>query len=231
MWKVDGCGSISSIYSEAMKVAGETWQRRGWTSPAAGSYIQPWRWQDIFYTVLFLFSLQILFLVSISVSWITSQSGQQFYLSLKVCKNLLALHNVNIRRNYVMMIAWQLAKEQLKRLITPFFSWVYSLWLHHLSIYQEKLLFMRYLARWYCAWNNSRSPDIVRPNFENVQPISHYSQTRWPNISPAQLELSSSGCCQSINYVWFNLSNVWPKGRFERPYGLWIMKNHFQHCW
>ena len=93
--------------------------------------------------VLFLLSLQILFLVSISVSWITSQSGQQFYLSFKVCKNLLALHNVNIRRNYVMMIAWQLAKEQLKRLITPFFTWVCSLWLHHLSIYQEKLLFMR----------------------------------------------------------------------------------------
>ena len=93
--------------------------------------------------VLFLLSLQILFLVSISVSWITSQSGQQFYLSFKVCKNLLALHNVNITRNYVMMIAWQLVKEQLKRLITPFFTWVYSLWLHHLSIYQEKLLFMR----------------------------------------------------------------------------------------
>lgn len=101
------------------------------------------RWHDIFYTILFLLSLQILFLVSISVSWITSQSGQQFYLSFKVCNNLLALHNVNIRRNYVMMIAWQLAKEQLKRLITLFFTWVCSLCLHHLSIYQEKLLFMR----------------------------------------------------------------------------------------
>ena len=28
------------------------------------------------------------------------------------------------------------------------------------------------------AGNNSQSSDIVRPNFENVQPISHYDRTR-----------------------------------------------------
>ena len=28
------------------------------------------------------------------------------------------------------------------------------------------------------AGNNSRSSDIVRPNFENVRPISHYDRTR-----------------------------------------------------
>ena len=80
------------------------------------------------------------------------------------------------------------------------------------------------------AGNNSRSSDIVWPNFENVRPISHYDQTRWPNMSPAHLEFSSSRCCQSINYVQSNLSNVWPKGRFERTCVLWIKKNYFQHC-
>ena len=80
------------------------------------------------------------------------------------------------------------------------------------------------------AGNNSRSSDIVRPNFENVRPISHYDWTRWPNISPAHLEFSSSRCCQSIDYVRCKLSNVRPKGRFERTYVLWIKKNYFQHC-
>ena len=42
------------------------------------------------------------------------------------------------------------------------------------------------------AGNNSRSSDIVRPNFENVRPISHYDRTWWPNMSPAHLEFSSS---------------------------------------
>ena len=79
------------------------------------------------------------------------------------------------------------------------------------------------------AGNNSLSSDIVRPNFENVRPISHYDRTRWPNISPAHLELSSSRCCQSINYVRSNLSNVRPKWRFERTYVPWIKKNYFQH--
>ena len=80
------------------------------------------------------------------------------------------------------------------------------------------------------AGNNSRSSDIVRPNFENVRPISHYDQTWWPNISPAHLELSSTRRCQSMFYVRPNLSNVRPKGRFERTYVLWIKKNYFQHC-
>ena len=75
------------------------------------------------------------------------------------------------------------------------------------------------------AGNNSRSSDIVRPNFENVRPISHYDRTRWPNISPAHLE-----CCQSINDVRSNLSNVRPKWRFDSTYVLWIKKNYFQHC-
>ena len=48
-------------------------------------------------------------------------------------------------------------------------------------------------------------------------------------MSPAHLEFSSSRCCQSINYVRSNLSNVRPKGRFERTYVLWIKKNYFQH--
>jgi len=59
------------------------------------------------------------------------------------------------------------------------------------------------------AGNNSGSPDIVRPNFENVSPISHYDQTWWPHISPAYLELKP--CCQSINYVQSNLWYVRPK--------------------
>ena len=80
------------------------------------------------------------------------------------------------------------------------------------------------------AGNNSRSSDIVRPNFENVRPISHYDRTWWPNISPAHLELSSTRRCQSMFYVRPNLSNVRPKGRFERTYLLWIKKNYFQHC-
>ena len=62
-----------------------------------------------------------------------------------------------------------------------------------------------------------------------VRPISHYDRTRWPNISPAHLEFSSSRCCQSINYVRSVLSNVRPKGRFERTYVPWIKKNYFQH--
>ena len=84
--------------------------------------------------------------------------------------------------------------------------------------------------KWSSAGNNSRSPDIVRPNFENVRPISHYDRTWWPNISPAHLELSSTRRCQSMFYVRPNLSNVRPKGRFERTYVLWIKKNYFQHC-
>ena len=80
------------------------------------------------------------------------------------------------------------------------------------------------------AGNNSQSSDIVRPNFENVRPISHYDRTWWPNISPAHLELSSTRRCQSMFYVRPNLSNVRPKGRFERTYVLWIKKNYFQHC-
>ena len=79
------------------------------------------------------------------------------------------------------------------------------------------------------AGNNSRSSDIVRPNFENVRPSSLYDRTRWPNMSPAHLA-SSSRCCQSISYVRSNLSNVRHKGRFERTYVLWIKKNYFQHC-
>ena len=57
----------------------------------------------------------------------------------------------------------------------------------------------------YSAGNSRRSTDIVRPNFENVWPILHYDWTRWPNISPAHLELSSLRCCQSIHYVRSNL--------------------------
>ena len=30
----------------------------------------------------------------------------------------------------------------------------------------------------YSAGNNSRSADIVRPNFENARPISHYDRPR-----------------------------------------------------
>ena len=48
------------------------------------------------------------------------------------------------------------------------------------------------------AGNNTQSPDIVRPNFKNVRPSPHHDRKRWPNISPAHLELSSSRCCQSI---------------------------------
>ena len=33
------------------------------------------------------------------------------------------------------------------------------------------------------AGNNSRSSDILRPNFKNVRPISHYDRTWCPNIS------------------------------------------------
>ena len=50
------------------------------------------------------------------------------------------------------------------------------------------------------------------------------------NISPAHLELSSTRRCQSMFYVRPNLSNVRPKGRFERTYVLRIKKNYFQHC-
>ena len=37
------------------------------------------------------------------------------------------------------------------------------------------------------AGNNSRSPDIVQPNFQNIWLISLHDQTRWPNISPVHL--------------------------------------------
>ena len=40
------------------------------------------------------------------------------------------------------------------------------------------------------AGNNSRSSDIVRPNFEYVQPIPHLDRTWCPNISPTQLTSS-----------------------------------------
>ena len=62
--------------------------------------------------------------------------------------------------------------------------------------------------------------------------ISHYDPTRWPNVSPAHLnlELSSSKCCHSMNYVRPNLSNVRLKGRFERTDVLWMKKNCFEHC-
>ena len=36
----------------------------------------------------------------------------------------------------------------------------------------------RPLALMTSAGNNSRSSDIVRPNFENVRPTSHYDRTR-----------------------------------------------------
>ena len=52
------------------------------------------------------------------------------------------------------------------------------------------------------AGKNSRLPDIVRLHFENIRPISHYDETRWPNNTPVHLELSSSRYCQSMNYVW-----------------------------
>ena len=68
---------------------------------------------------------------------------------------------------------------------------------------------------------------VSRPN---VRPISHYGRTRWPNISPAHHALSFSRCCQSINYVRSNLTNVRPKGGFERTDVPRIMKNYFQHC-
>ena len=68
--------------------------------------------------------------------------------------------------------------------------------------------------------------------FEHVRPVSRCDRTRWPNISPAllNLELCSSKCCHSMNYVRPNLSNVRPKGRFERTDVLWMKKNCFEHC-
>ena len=98
------------------------------------------------------------------------------------------------------------------------------------SCWMREILFVWPVSTTCCsAGNNSRSSDIVRSNFENVRPISHYDRTRWPNMLPAHLEFSSSRCCQSINYVRSNLSNVRPKGRFERTYVLWVKKNYFQH--
>ena len=47
------------------------------------------------------------------------------------------------------------------------------------------------------AGNNSRSSDIVRPNFEYVRPISHFDRTRCPNISTTQLT-SSPTCSLSV---------------------------------
>ena len=101
-----------------------------------------------------------------------------------------------------------------------------NLCLHKLLGWREELISFRFKTM-YSVGNNCWSPDIVRLNFENVQPISHYDQKRWPNISAARLGLSSSRFCRSINnyYVWSNLSNVWPKGKFERTYVLWIKKN------
>lgn len=57
----------------------------------------------------------------------------------------------------------------------------------------------------YSAGNNSRSADIVRPNFEYVPPISHYDRTRWPNISPAVIFFKLLSV--KINYVRSNLKN------------------------
>ena len=47
------------------------------------------------------------------------------------------------------------------------------------------------------AGNNSRSSDIVRPNFEYFRPISHFDRTRCPNISMTQLT-SSPTCSLSV---------------------------------
>ena len=140
-------------------------------------------------------------------------------------------------------------KVPLKPPVWEFFRCLYTVWdsclncpdkwegLFYLTYIHLCLLIPLQLEFWKwsfydkpSAGNNSRSSDIVRPNFENVRPISHYDRTQWPNMSPAHLEFSSSKCCQSINYVRSNLSNVLPKGRFERTYVLWIKKNYFQHC-
>ena len=63
-----------------------------------------------------------------------------------------------------------------------------SIWKTSLFPFDQNFLFLLVTS----AGNNSRSSDIVRPNFENVRPISHYDRTRWPNMSPAHLEVSSS---------------------------------------
>lgn len=52
------------------------------------------------------------------------------------------------------------------------------------------------------AGNNSWSSNIVWPNFKNIRPIIGHDD--W-YISPAHLELPSLRCCQTINYVRWNL--------------------------
>ena len=87
------------------------------------------------------------------------------------------------------------------------------------------------------AGNNRWSPDNVGPNFENVRLIPYYDRTRWPNIIPAHLELSSSRCCQSLNYLCpvqfvkcLTKRKIW-RGINNNYYDvLWISKNYFQHC-
>ena len=77
------------------------------------------------------------------------------------------------------------------------------------------------------AGNNMFSSDIVWPNFENAWPIAHYAWTWWLNISPTHLELSSSRCYQSMNFVQSNLWNVGPKGWFVNEF----CPVKFVKCW
>lgn len=57
-----------------------------------------------------------------------------------------------------------------------------------------------------------------------VSSISHHDRTQSPNISPAHPKLSSCKSCWSIHYAWSHLSNVGPKGRFERTFVMWMKK-------
>ena len=80
--------------------------------------------------------------------------------------------------------------------------WVVALLLLDTSVY------VCGFSIWSCvrAGNNSRSSDIVRPNFEYVRPISHFDRTWCPNISPTQL--TSSPTCSLfaqidyLRYIW-----------------------------
>lgn len=82
------------------------------------------------------------------------------------------------RRCYVWHHCWKAAIQV--KMSLPLLRFV-SLWLvRSLSKHlRSKLTQPR-------AGNNSRSSDIVRPNFEYVQPISHFDQTWYPNISSTQ---------------------------------------------
>ena len=153
--------------------------------------------------------------------------------SLTCCSNI---HQMNIIYNIIWLALWAGKINQILCCdwLPEQARWSYLACSGFLTssrkINDHFLVFYHIQYILYSAGNNSRSSDIVRPNFENVRPTSHYDRTRWPNMSPAHLEFSSSRCCQSINYVRSNLSNVRPTGRFERTYVLWIKKNYFQHC-